>query len=340
MVEVFENFSLKQLNTFGVDVKTRYFVEFTTDDDIIGFLKETDVRGMPVLILSGGSNILFTKDFDGWVFKISTKGIERMAETRKNVYVKAKAGEVWNDLVKYAVANKLGGIENLSLIPGCVGAAPVQNIGAYGVEQSNHYHSLEAINIYDGVVRKFTRGECRFGYRNSVFKKELSQRFIILSVTYRLDKTPEIITKYGALELELKSWGIDNPDIENVSDAVIAIRNRKLPDPSQLGNAGSFYKNPTVTVQQYNELKEKYPGLIAFTSGKDHYKLAAGWMIDALGWRGYRRGDAGVCDTQALVLVNHGNASGEEILSLANEIEKSVFDNFGVRLEREVNVIE
>lgn len=340
MVEVFENYSLKQLNTFGVDVKARHFVEFTADEDIIGFLKEFDARGKRILILSGGSNILFTRDFDGWIFKISTKGIETMAETKKNVYVKAKAGEIWNDLVKWTVAHKLGGIENLSLIPGCVGAAPVQNIGAYGVEQSNHYHSLEAVNVYDGVVRKFTRGECRFGYRNSVFKKELSQRFIILSVTYRLDKTPEIITKYGSLELELKSLGIENPDIEDVSNAVIAIRNRKLPDPVQLGNAGSFYKNVTVTVQKYNELKEKFPGLVAYTSGKDHYKLAAGWLIDTMGWRGVRRGDTGVCETQALVLVNHGNATGEEILSLANDIEKSVFYKFGVRLEREVNVIE
>jgi UDP-N-acetylmuramate dehydrogenase len=340
MCEVFENYSLKGLNTFGVDVKARYFVEFTTDDEIIGFLKEFDARGKRVLILSGGSNILFTKDFDGWVFKINTKGIEQLAETKKNVYVRAKAGEKWDDLVAWSVRNKLGGLENLSLIPGCVGAAPVQNIGAYGVEQSNQYHSLDAVNIYYATLRKYTRGECRFGYRNSIFKKELSQRVIILSVTYRLDKIPEFITKYGALELELKSMGIENPDIESVRNAVIAIRNRKLPDPENLGNAGSFYKNPTVTAQKYNELKLKYPNIIAYTSGTDHYKLAAGWLIDSTGWRGVRRGDAGVCETQALVLVNHGNATGEEILALANEIEKSVILKFGIRLEREVNLIE
>jgi len=340
MCEVYENYSLKQLNTFGVDVKAKYFVEFTTDEEIFGFLNEFDARGKRMLILSGGSNILFTSDFDGWVFKINTSGIEQMAETKKNVYVKAKAGEKWDDLVAWSVSNKLGGLENLSLIPGCVGAAPVQNIGAYGIEQSNHYHSLDAVNIYDSTIRKFTRGECRFGYRNSVFKKELSQRYIILSVTYRLDKTPVFITKYGALELELKSMGIENPDIESVRNAVIAIRNRKLPDPEILGNAGSFYKNPTVTAQKYNELKAKFPNMIAYTSSPDHYKLAAGWLIDSTGWRGVRHGDAGVCETQALVLVNHGSATGDEILALANEIERSVLLKFGVRLEREVNLIE
>lgn len=340
MCKIFENYSLKQLNTFGVDAKARYFVEFHNDDEIIGFFKEFDARGKKLLILSGGSNILFTHDFDGWVLKISTKGIERMAETKKNVYVKAKAGEKWDDLVKWTINNKLGGLENLSLIPGCVGAAPVQNIGAYGVEQSNHFHFIEALNVYDGTIRKFTRGECRFGYRSSVFKNELSQRMIILTVVYRLDKTPVFVTKYGALELELKTMGVENPDIQSISEAVIAIRNRKLPDPEKLGNAGSFYKNPTVPIQKYNELKEKFPNLIAYTSGPDHFKLAAGWLIDSMGWRGTRRGDAGVCETQALVLVNHGNATGDEILSLAKEIEKSVYYKFGIKPEREVNVIE
>jgi UDP-N-acetylmuramate dehydrogenase len=282
---------------------------------------------------------LFTKDFDGLVLKINTKGVEVIEENNNHVLIKANAGMVWDDLVEFCVDNEWAGIENLSMIPGNVGAAPIQNIGAYGVEQQDCFCSLEAINIASGSKEVFTKNACCFGYRDSIFKNELKGKFIITSVTYKLSKEPDFNTSYGNIEQELKNMEVNQLTIGAISEAVRRIRSEKLPAPDFVGNAGSFFKNPVVDKSKYYKLTNDYPDLAAYPVDKTHYKIAAGWLIDSLGWKGKRRGDAGVWHSQALVLVNYGNATGQQIFELANDIKNSVLEAYDIELEMEVNIV-
>ena len=339
MLQVKENFSLKKYNTFGIDVSTKYFIELTTDSEIENFIKENPYKSLPILILGGGSNILFTKKFNGIILKIETKGIEIIREDDEFVFVKAKAGELWNDLVTFCVEKNFGGIENLALIPGCVGASPIQNIGAYGSEMKDTFFELEAIDIFHGQRKIFSQQECRLAYRNSIFKNELKGKYIILSVTFKLQKTPVINITYSALSKELQKLNLEKPTVEAVRNTVCKIRESKLPNPEIIGNAGSFFKNPSVTIDKYKELKNKFSEIVAYPTEDGNYKLAAGWMIDQCGWKGKRKGNAGVHEKQALVLVNLGNVTGNEILDLAREVRTSVKNMFDVDIEFEVNII-
>jgi len=334
-----ENFSLKNYNTFGIDARARYFIEADNDSEISKFIEEGFWRDKPLLILNGGSNILFTKDFDGVALKIATRGIELIGEDDESVLVRAKAGENWHNFVCWCIDRNYGGLENLSLIPGNVGAAPIQNIGAYGVEQKDVFDSLEALELESGKIRLFSRNDCKFGYRTSVFKEEFKNQYIILAATYRLSKKHVFNISYGDIRRELGDEDAKGITIKKISDAICRIRTAKLPDPEKIGNAGSFFKNPAVSNEKYIELTAKYPGLPGYPTEAGDYKIAAGWMIDYLGWKGFRHGDAGVCATQALVLVNYGNAEGSEILKLSQEIRESVKLEFGIDLEPEVNII-
>jgi UDP-N-acetylmuramate dehydrogenase len=332
-----ENQSLKAFNTFGIPVMARYFAAFTTPEELAEHLEWAGDRER--VILGGGSNILFTRDVDGVVLRNEITGIEVISEDADYVYVRAGAGEVWQDLVEYCLGRGLGGVENLSLIPGSVGAAPMQNIGAYGVELKEVFQELEAWSYADRKVYTFSLNDCEFGYRESVFKGRHRGEFVILSVTFRLRKDPVLHSSYGAIGEELERMGVRKPDIRSISSAVIAIRRSKLPDPAEIGNAGSFFKNPTIPDEQFETLQLEFPGIVGYrNTGTDTTKLAAGWLIEQCGWKGYRRGDAGVHARQALVLVNYGGASGREIYELSEEVMASVRATFGVRLEREVNI--
>jgi len=330
-----DNISLKRYNTFGIDVTARKFARFTS----IAELKELLIwhQSRP-LILGGGSNILFTKNVDGLVLHNAITGIEKTGEDEEHIYVKAGAGENWHGFVLHCLANNWAGVENLSLIPGNTGASPMQNIGAYGVEIKDVFHELEAFDLQDKTMVTFAAKDCGFGYRESVFKRQYKNRFVIASVTYRLYKQPRFDTSYGAIEQELEKMGVKGLSIQAISQAVIRIRSSKLPDPKQIGNAGSFFKNPTVPVPAYEKLKAQYPGIIGYPNAEGGVKLAAGWLIEQCGWKGYRRGDAGCHDKQALVLVNYGRARGSEIYDLSTAIANSVKEKFGVELEREVNI--
>lgn len=338
-----ENISLRPYNTFGIDAKARYYAAFEDADDLEELISK--YPSMPTLILGGGSNILLSKDYDGLVLQNEIKGIEELTEDNDYVYVKAGAGENWHQFVMHCIDRNMAGVENLSLIPGCVGAAPMQNIGAYGVELDDVFLSLEAFHLKDRRTVTFTEGDCEFSYRDSVFKGKFKGQFAILNITVRLRKKPIFHTSYGAVEQELERMGVKELNIKDISQAVINIRSSKLPDPKQIGNAGSFFKNPTITSSRFQELKEKFPGIIGFENTMGSVKLAAGWLIENCGpnestsWKGYRRGDAGCHAKQALVLVNYGNAKGKEINELSDEITASVFQKFGVGLEKEVNII-
>ena len=336
-MQIHENFPLKPYNTFSIDAKARFFNTFSSVEQL-----EENVMiyaEYPIFILGGGSNILFTRDYVGCVLKNDVKGIEIQHEDGEHVYVKVGAGENWHQLVLYCLEHHWAGVENLSLIPGNVGAAPIQNIGAYGVELDDVFWNLEAFHIKERTVHTFTRADCEFGYRDSVFKNRYKDEFAILSVTFQLRKKPIFHTSYGAITEELEKMGVREPDIKAVSQAVINIRSSKLPDPKTIPNAGSFFKNPEVPVAKYEELKTKFPEIVAYPLAKGTVKLAAAWMIEQCGWKGYRKGDAGCHAKQALVLVNYGNAKGEEIYDLSEEILLSVNEKFGVLLEREVNII-
>ena len=338
-----ENISLKGYNTFGIDVTAQYFSTFNSVEQLTGLLESkkliTHNPSLITFILGGGSNILFIKNVEGLVLKNEIKGIEKIGEDENYVYVKAGAGENWHQLVLFCIDNNLAGIENLSLIPGNVGASPMQNIGAYGVELKDVFFTLEAFHLTEKKMVQFTLQDCEFGYRESVFKRKFKDQFIITSVTYRLFKTPQFNTSYGAIEQELQSMGIQTLSIKAISQAVINIRSSKLPDPSIIGNAGSFFKNPEIDVEQFKELKIPFPGIVGFMLDSGRVKLAAGWLIEQCGWKGYRKGDAGCHAKQALVLVNYGNATGSEILNLSEEIIESVQKKFSVLLEMEVNII-
>ncbi|HXB45705.1 MAG TPA: UDP-N-acetylmuramate dehydrogenase [Puia sp.] len=335
-MQIQQNISLRQFNTFGIDVAARYFASFTNDEELAELLKPDST--LKTLVLGGGSNILFTKTFDGLILKNDTKGIELIKEDSHYVYVKAGAGENWHQFVQYCLQRNWQGIENLSLIPGNVGASPMQNIGAYGVELKDVFYELEAFQVKERKVRAFSVNDCAFGYRESVFKNKFKDQFIILNVTFRLNKVPKYNTSYGAVEEELAQMGVKEITAKNISLAVMNIRRSKLPDPAKIGNAGSFFKNVFVPAARFDELKKKFPAIGGFKKEDGTMKIAAGWLIEQCGWKGYRKGDAGCYAQQALVLVNYGNANGKQIYELSQEIVQSVQKKFGIRLEREVNV--
>ena len=338
MLQIQENVSLKNFNTFGIDVSARYFVEIGHEDELVELFMDPQWLQMERLVLGGGSNMLFVNDFDGLVIRMNIRGIEHRIN-HNEVFVEAGAGEVWNDLVNFCVAREYAGIENLSLIPGSVGASPIQNIGAYGVELKDVFYSCQAFEIATGTFKKFTNEDCRFGYRDSIFKNELKEKNIITSVKFKLSLIPNLNLKYGAIEQELTNRGITNPTIKDISQVVSHIRVSKLPDPSTIGNAGSFFKNPVITADQFEQVRSKFPEVVNYPAGNDLVKLAAGWLIEQCGWKGKVVGHTGTWKNQALVLVNHGEATGEEVYSFSSQIIDSVYRKFGVLLEREVNII-
>lgn len=344
-MQIQTNISLKKYNTFGIDVMAKYFAGFDSVDALGQLLQYKDERAdsqknqTPILILGGGSNILFTKDFDGIVLKNELKGIELIKEDHEYVYVKVAAGENWHQFVLHCISNNWAGVENLSLIPGNAGAGPMQNIGAYGAEIKDVFYSLEAFHLKEKKIISFNLNDCAFGYRESVFKKKYKNEFVIISVSFRLCKQPKYNTSYGAIEQELQTMGVKELSIKAISDAVIRIRSSKLPDPAVTGNAGSFFKNPEIDNTLYQTLIGSYPQLAGYALPNNKVKLAAGWMIEQCGWKGYRKGDAGCHAKQALVLVNYGAAKGSEIFELSDKIINSVKDKFAVTLEREVNIM-
>ena len=334
-----ENISLKPYNTFGIDVQAKYFASFQSTDELEELLNYKLQTTNSKLILGGGSNVLFTKNYNGLLLKNDIKGIGLIKEDEHYVYVRVGAGENWHRFVLYCLQYNFAGVENLSLIPGSVGASPMQNIGAYGVEIKDVFYDLEALHIKDKRIHTFTLNDCEFGYRDSVFKKKYKDQFVITSVTFRLHKQPAFNTSYGAINTELEKMDVKELSIQAISQAVINIRSSKLPDWKIIGNAGSFFKNPIIKENEFHKLKQMFPGIVAFPSGNGFAKLAAGWLIEQCGWKGYREGDAGCYTKQALVLVNYGNAKGEEIFSLSKKIIQSVTHKFGVQLEREVNLV-
>ena len=338
-MEIFKNYSLKDYNTFGIDSYAKNFAVFNSVNDLQNIIHKTDdYKNETVLFLGGGSNILFTKNFDGLVLKNEINGIETIHEEEKYVYVKAGAGVNWHQFVLHCIHRNFAGVENLSLIPGNVGASPMQNIGAYGVEIKDVFYSLEAYHYKENKIVNFTLSDCEFGYRESVFKKKYKNQFVILDVTFKLNKIPHFNISYGAIEEELKKMKVEHLSIKAISDAVINIRTSKLPDPKIIGNAGSFFKNPEINSNELNELKRIKADVPFYTITDDKFKIPAGWLIEQCGWKGYRKGDAGCYDKQALVLVNYGNAKGSEILELSESIKKSVKSKFGLTLETEVNI--
>ncbi len=337
MIRLFENFDLKPYNTFAINAKASSFFEFTEIEDLLAFIDNKQIPSN-YFVIGGGSNLLFINDFDGLIIYPNIPGISVQNEDRNHVYVEAGAGVKWDELVDYAVKYELGGVENLSNIPGKVGASPVQNIGAYGVEVKDCIHSVKGVFVETGQQFEFFNDECRFGYRDSIFKNELKNKIVVTSVTYRLDKFPEFNLEYGALNKEVELLGEVN--LNNVRKAVIQIRDSKLPDPKVLGNAGSFFKNPVVEPETVESLKSRFSNLPVYESQEaGKLKVAAGWLIDQCGWKGYREGNVGVHQDQALVLVNYGNATGSEIVSLAQKIQNSVFEKFGISISPEVNII-
>lgn len=335
-MELQKNISLKPYNSFGIDVQAKSFAAFNSVAELEKLLKQNTDK---TLVLGGGSNILFTKDFDGLVLKNEIHGIGLIGEDEESVTVKAGAGEPWHGFVNYCIHNNFAGVENLSLIPGSVGAGPMQNIGAYGVEIKEIFHSLEAYHRQDRTMVAFSNAACEFGYRESVFKHRYKDQFVITGVSFRLKKKPAFNISYGAIEAELEAMGVKQLTIGAVSQAVINIRKSKLPDPATIGNAGSFFKNPEVSSEKFSQLQLAFPAIVGYPLTGNKVKLAAGWLIEQCGWKGYRNGDAGCHSKQALVLVNYGRAKGSDIWSLSNEIIASVKEKFGVQLEREVNIV-
>jgi UDP-N-acetylmuramate dehydrogenase len=332
-----ENFSLQQYNTFGVEAKTKYFAEVNSVEE----LKETlRLSHSPLLILGGGSNLLFTKDFEGLVIKLNLKGISEQITDENHVLVTAKAGENWHEFVQKTISENYGGLENLSLIPGNVGTCPIQNIGAYGTEIKDHFVSCKALNIETLEIETIDLEQCKFGYRDSIFKTSSKGKYVILEVTFKLTtKNHHIKTEYGAISSELKNLGIENPTIQDVAKAVINIRQSKLPNPAETGNAGSFFKNPSIPLAQFENLKEQFPEIQGYPNG-DFVKVPAGWLIENAGWKGKQIGNVASHKLQALVIINAtGNASGKEIYDFSSQIINSVKEKYGIELEREVNII-
>lgn len=333
------NADLAHYNTFGISVRADRLGHFSSAGELRQLLAMPEVRSAPLLILGGGSNILFTRDFHGTVLLNEMPGMGVVQENADHVWVKAGAGVGWHEFVLHCVENGWGGVENLSLIPGKVGAAPMQNIGAYGVEIKDTFSSLDALRLADGELVTFNKEACAFGYRESYFKRAGKDQYAILSVTFKLNKKPILNTSYGNIRQELERMGVVAPTVRDVSNAVIAIRRSKLPDPVVLGNAGSFFKNPVVAKETVDRIKIEHPDLVSYPADPGHMKLAAGWLIEHAGLKGYSRGSHGVHDRQALVLVNRGGATGQEILELSEHVLRKVKEKFGVELEREVNIL-
>lgn len=335
-----ENFSLKPYNTFGVDVKARYFIEVHNVEELKDALEFSDANTLPLLFLGGGSNILLTKDFNGLAIKLNLKGISEENINDNEVLVTAQAGENWHHFVMYCLQKNYGGLENLSLIPGNVGTSPMQNIGAYGTEIKDIFVSCKVLDLADLQPKIFNLEQCRFGYRDSVFKQEGKGKYVILEVTFRLTRTNHHIkTEYGAIKSELENLGITKPTIQDVSQAVINIRQSKLPDPEEIGNAGSFFKNPAIPLAQFEILKQKFENIQGYPNGS-MVKVPAGWLIEQCGWKGKQIGNVATHKLQSLVIINAtGHATGKEIFDFSTEIINSVQEKFGIELEREVNII-
>ena len=338
-MNIIENYPLLKLNTFGIDVKAKYFTSINTINELIEVTKTNVFKDLELLILGGGSNILLTKDFDGLVILNNIKGKEIIDQNQQSIFLKIGAGENWHELVMYCVDNGWGGIENLSLIPGNTGTAPMQNIGAYGVEIKETFLELEALEISSGKIVKFNNSDCEFGYRESVFKNKMKNQYIILNITLELKKNPVLNINYGDVKAILESQNIKNPGIKELSNAIISIRQSKLPDPKKIGNSGSFFKNPIVSLNQLELIKKKYPNVVNYEINENEFKIAAGWLIERAGWKGKKFNNYGIHEKQALVLVNYGLANGMEIFELSEKIILDIKDKFGITLEREVNII-
>jgi UDP-N-acetylmuramate dehydrogenase len=333
------NVDLLPYNSFGIDVKAKNFLEIHSEEQALQFFRTNNLQQTKLLILGGGSNILLRKDFEGLVIKNSIKGIN-VREGKEKIYIQVGAGENWHQFVLYCIRHHYAGIENLALIPGCVGASPMQNIGAYGMEVKEVIESVEAVRIADGKKRIFSKAECEFDYRSSIFKTREKDNYFITYVNFILSKTAAFRLDYGAIREELKTLGVEEgkESIGSIAEAVIRIRQSKLPDPKTIGNAGSFFKNPVIGKQEYEELRAAFPEVVAYPAGED-FKIAAGWLIEKAGFKGFREGNIGVHDKQALVLVNHGGGLGEDIYRLSERIINEIKSRFGIELEREVNVI-
>ncbi|MDG2343669.1 MAG: UDP-N-acetylmuramate dehydrogenase [Flavobacteriales bacterium] len=338
-MNIIRNQSLKSYNTFGIDVKADFFYELNSVQELNEISSSEVFQNEDLLIISGGSNLLLTKNFKGFVLKNNILGIELVKEDENDVFLKVGAGEDWHELVMYAVGNNWGGIENLSLIPGNAGTAPMQNIGAYGVELKDTFVCLEAFEIASGKVHSFTNNDCCFGYRESIFKNTHKGKYIITSITIKLSKKPLINIKYGDIKNELHKSNIANPSIRDVSNAVIKIRKSKLPDPNEIGNSGSFFKNPVITKAKLEQLLKTHPDIVKYPLDENKFKIAAGWLIEKAGWKGKTFDNYGVHKKQALVLVNYGGAKGNDINKLSELIIEDINAKFGIRLEKEVNVI-
>jgi UDP-N-acetylmuramate dehydrogenase len=333
-----KNVSLKSFNTFGIDATAASFYDITSIEGLKAILKEN--HSNPLFILGGGSNMLLTQDIEALVLHINLKGIKVISETENTVIIKSMAGENWHEFVLWCIDRNYGGVENMSLIPGNIGTAPIQNIGAYGIELKDVFVSCDAINIENQTTKTFTKSDCNFGYRESIFKQDLRSQYVITSVNLELTKVNhKLRVDYGAIKTELKASEIDNPTIQDVSKAVIAIRQSKLPDPKDIGNSGSFFKNPIISDEQFNELQENFPEAPSYKISDTEIKVPAGWLIEKAGFKGKRFNDFGVHDKQALVLVNYGNAKGSDIYALAKLIQITVKRIFNINIETEVNII-
>jgi UDP-N-acetylmuramate dehydrogenase len=338
-MDIRKDVSLKSLNTFGIEAKATFFAEFHSVMDLQNVIMNPQCHHIEKLVLGGGSNLLFTKDFDGLVLHNKILGKEILEQDDDHAFVRAGSGENWHEFVLFCIENGFGGLENLSLIPGTVGAAPMQNIGAYGVEIKETFEYLEAINIHDGKIHTFNNDDCHFGYRDSIFKKDLKGQYIITCVVFKLNKKPKFNVSYGSLKTTLDEIKIKHLSIKAISDAVCYIRKSKLPDPAEIGNAGSFFKNPEISEHQYNILKSTYLNIPSYNTSPGTVKVPAGWLIEQCGWKGKVVGHTGVHKNQALVLVNYGNATGAEVKKLSEDIRFSVKETFGIELEIEVNVV-
>ena len=339
-MKIQENISLKNYNTFGVEAKAHYFVEVHDLHELKYATEFAKINHIKILFLGGGSNLLFTQDFDGLVIKLNLKGISEENLDENHVLVSAKAGENWHEFVLYTLSKNYGGLENLSLIPGNVGTCPIQNIGAYGTEIKDHFVSCKALNLETSEIEELSLEDCKFGYRDSIFKTSAKGKYVIVEVTFRLtSQNHHIKTEYGAISTELKNLGIENPTILEVSKAVINIRQSKLPNPAEIGNAGSFFKNPSIPLEQFENLKEKFSEIQGYANG-DWVKVPAGWLIENAGWKGKQIGNVASHKLQALVIINAtGNASGKEIYDFSTQIIDSVKEKYGIELEREVNIL-
>ncbi len=329
----YNNFSLQKFNTFGIEAKAEVFFSYTKNEELATFLKNDFQKNAPFFILGGGSNVLFTHDFNGTIIHPETKGITLIKEQGNDVFVNVAAGEIWDEFVQWAVSHNLHGVENLSFIPGCVGASPIQNIGAYGVEAKDVISEVHCIAIADQATRVFMRDECKFGYRDSVFKHEEAGKYIVTSVMYHLQKEAPFNLNYGSLEHVINK---EHATLQTVRDGIISVRKEKLPDPKEIGSAGSFFKNPLIPTEQADELKKAYPNMILYPAQNTMVKVAAGWLIDSLGLKGFQIGNAKVHDKQALVLTNAGNATGNDVVELAKHIQNTVSRTYNIEIVPEV----